>query len=167
MADGTGNKGFIGTLSAGPLGTVVRLLWFILLCLILFILGLVKGNSSIASMIFFSLIWMCRLLKPDYSISSLDLILHRVCLVTVLRFLRTSLNSSFSPISWRRCRLCVYWGLRKRFYGQFKCQVTGTAVSVAEALSVHWSWSGAKFSRMIVQASWTETCYDTHTGLKF
>lgn len=52
MADEAGNKGFMGTISAGPLGTVARLLWFIILCLILFILGIVKGNFSIASMVF-------------------------------------------------------------------------------------------------------------------
>jgi hypothetical protein len=48
MADGAGSKGFIGALSAGPLGTIARLLWFVILCLILFILGVVKGTFPIA-----------------------------------------------------------------------------------------------------------------------
>lgn len=52
MVDEVGNKGFMGIILVGFLGIVVRLLWFIILCLILFIFGIVKGNFLIVSMVF-------------------------------------------------------------------------------------------------------------------
>ena len=50
MADEADNGGFMGAVSAGPIGTVARLLWFVVLCLILFIVGLVKGNYFICKL---------------------------------------------------------------------------------------------------------------------
>lgn len=43
MADEAAGKGFSKAISGGPLGTLARLLWFLLLCLILFVIGLGKG----------------------------------------------------------------------------------------------------------------------------
>lgn len=68
MADGAGKMGFTRASSAGLFGKIGRLLWFILLCFILFILGLVKGICPTArsNIDFFSLIWMYRVPSPDY-----------------------------------------------------------------------------------------------------
>lgn len=48
MAEGAAENRFTGAISAGPLGTLARLLWFLLLCSILFVIGLVKGDFHFA-----------------------------------------------------------------------------------------------------------------------
>jgi hypothetical protein len=55
MADEAAQKGFTGAVSAGPLGTIARLLWFLILCTILLVIGLVKSAiiGPLALLIFF------------------------------------------------------------------------------------------------------------------
>lgn len=55
MVDAAAEKGFTRAIWAGPLGTLARLLWFLLLCSILFVVGLVKGNFPILQALIFAI----------------------------------------------------------------------------------------------------------------